>query len=69
VVSISASCQSGLQFDASVSCKEYQVNLGTQPVKCKINVELFDGFIAFGVEKELLPAYLVLKVKNPLPTF
>lgn len=68
VVSISASCQSGLQLDANVSCKEYQIGLSSQPVKCKINVELFDGFVAFGLEKELYPSVqLIGGQKNPLP--
>jgi hypothetical protein len=70
IVSISASCVTGLQFDANVSCKEYQIALSHSGFKCKINIELFDGFVAFGVEKELIaPGPLIGGGPKPLPSF
>jgi hypothetical protein len=70
LVSITGNCSAGLQLDANVSCKEYQIGLSSQPIKCKFDVVLFDGFVEKGVEKELLPSYpLIAGKKNPLPTF
>jgi hypothetical protein len=69
IVSLSGSCGAGLEFNANVSCKEYQIGLSSAPVKCKINLELFDGFVSFGMERELVgPIPLINGAPRPLPS-
>jgi hypothetical protein len=70
VLAVSGQCRSGLQFEANVSCKEYQVGAFIQPGVCSFTVEFANGLIAFGVEKQVFGAIpLVGGTKNPLPTF
>jgi hypothetical protein len=70
VASLSGSCSTGLQVDANVSCKDYQLGLSHSGFKCKFSIELFDGFVAFNVEKELVPAGpIVGGTPTPLPEF
>ena len=70
VLAVSGQCRSGLQFEASVSCKEYVVGAFIQPGVCSFTVEFANGLIAFGVEKQVFGAIPLLGgSKNPLPTF
>lgn len=70
VVSISGSCGSGLQVDANVSCKEYQLGLSTMPLSCKFSLELFDGYVAINVQREVYPSIpLIGGSPQPLPSF
>lgn len=70
VASISGSCGTGLEVTAKVGCGTYTFGLGLSPVACKFSIELFSGYVAFNVQKELIGRTNLLGVQEkPLPTF